>query len=414
MIINRKGLILIMKNIVFSISSLSIFGNLKKDKLIIGLKEIAQTKDINEAVAAYSGLIALLSNHGGSLSDYIYNRAIHDDNIYMRHYANPKGKIDAHIEDAVQHDIKSLSHIATITSDIIKANIGERFPNYSAQIEGLPGFYAGEWSHTAESFRDFARENGFGIFAKHHAFIYEDMGLVPVKNPDKIRLTDLKKYDVQRKKVVENTLGLLAGKPANNVLLYGDRGTGKSSTVKALGNEYADKGLRIVGIAKENLSELGRLIELLEDTGLKFIVFIDDLTFNEDDDSFGALKAVLEGSLVPLPPNMAIYATTNRRHLIKETFTAREGNEIHRADTIDESLSLSDRFGLMVTFLLPAKDEFLQIVSAIAQDRNIDIDKEKLWDGAERFALMKSGRTPRLAKQYIDYVQSRLELGLDI
>ena len=117
---------------------------------------------------------------------------------------------------------------------------------------------------------------------------------------------------------------------------------------------------------------------------------------------------------MPLPSNMAIYATTNRRHLIKETFTAREGDEVHRADTIDESLSLSDRFGILVTFLLPAKDEFLQIVSAIAQDRGIDIDENRLWDGAERFALMKSGRTPRLAKQYIDYVQSRIALGLDI
>lgn len=403
-----------MENVIFSITSLSVLGSIQRDELIVKLKRLALTHDFIEAVESYSAVIALLCNHGLSLSDYLYNRAIFDDNIYMRHYANHAENIEKYIEDAVRHDIKSLSYIARITSNMLKEKMCVRFPNFQTEIEELPDFDTGEWNYKVEDFRDFAVENGFGIYAKHHAFIFDGNAIIPVKNPDGIRLSDLKKYEIQRRKIVENTLCLLAGKPANNVLLYGDRGTGKSSTVKALGNEYADKGLRIVGIAKENLSYLGDLIELLENTGLKFIIFIDDLTFNEDDDSFGALKAVLEGSLVPLPPNMAIYATTNRRHLIKETFTAREGDEVHRADTIDESLSLSDRFGLLVTFLLPAKDEFLQIVSAIAHDRGIDLDEEKLWHGAERFALMKSGRTPRLAKQYIDYVQSRIALGLDI
>lgn len=403
-----------MKGIIFSISSLSVLGNLQRDELIIMLKKFALTRELTEAVEAYSSVVALLCNHGLNLSDYIYNKAIFDDNVFMKHYANRQDKIDENIEEAMRHDIKSLSNIAGITSNMLKKVMKDRFPDFQAEIDQLPDFNTGEWEYTIECFRDFAVENGYGIYAKHHAFIFNGRSIVPVKSPDPIRLSDLKKYDVQRRKIVENTLCLLAGNPANNVLLYGDRGTGKSSTVKALGNEFASKGLRIIGIAKENLSYLGDLIELLENTGLKFIIFIDDLTFNEDDDSFGALKAVLEGSLVPLPSNMAIYATTNRRHLIKETFTAREGDEVHRADTIDESLSLSDRFGLLVTFLLPAKDEFLQIVSAIAQDRGIDLDEDILWNGAERFALMKSGRTPRLAKQYIDYVQSRIALGLDI
>ena len=414
MTIKIKGFDLHMNSIIFSISSLSVLGNLQSDELIILLKKFVSALELPNAVEAYSRVVALLCNHGSSLSDYIYNRAIYDDNVFMRHYANRQDKIDESIENAVLHDIESLSGIAGITSKILKKVMKERFPDFEAEIDQLPDFNSGEWKYTIDCFRDFAIENGYGIYAKHHAFIFNGRTIIPVKSPDAIRLSDLKKYDVQRRKIVENTLCLLAGKPANNVLLYGDRGTGKSSTVKGLGNEFANEGLRIIGIAKENLPYLGDLIELLENTGLKFIIFIDDLTFNEDDDSFGALKAILEGSLVPLPSNMAIYATTNRRHLIKETLTAREGDEVHRADTIDESLSLSDRFGLLVTFLLPAKDEFLQIVSAIAQDRGIDIDENRLWDGAERFALMKSGRTPRLAKQYIDYVQSRIALGLDI
>ena len=147
---------------------------------------------------------------------------------------------------------------------------------------------------------------------------------------------------------------------------------------------------------------------------LKFIIFIDVLTFNENDDNFGALKAVLEGSVAKQPDNMVLYATTNRRHLIKESFKAREGDEIHLADTIDETISLSDRFGITITYSVPNKDKFLNIVKEIKEDRNIQISDEILFKGAERFALSKGNRSPRLAKQYIDYIQARLELNLEI
>ena len=146
---------------------------------------------------------------------------------------------------------------------------------------------------------------------------------------------------------------------------------------------------------------------------LKFIIFIDDLTFNENDDNFGALKAVLEGSLAKQPENMVIYATTNRRHLVKESFSAREGDEIHLADTIDETVSLSDRFGITVTYTLPNRDKFLDIVREIKKDRGLQISDEELVLGAEKFALSKGNRSPRLAKQYIDYLQARLELNLE-
>ena len=170
-------------------------------------------------------------------------------------------------------------------------------------------------------------------------------------------------------------------------------------------------GLRLIQIDKENLYGLAQLTEKLVHVPLKFILFVDDLTFNENDDSFGMLKAVLEGGIVKRPDNIAIYATSNRRHLIKENFTAREGDEIHKADTIDENLSLSDRFGLSVTFTSPAKDKFLEIVKLIADDRGIVIDQDELFRGAEQFAMRKGGRSPRLARQYIDDLESRLALG---
>ena len=223
----------------------------------------------------------------------------------------------------------------------------------------------------------------------------------------------MKHYEREQKIVIDNTLGFLKNKPYNNVLLYGDRGTGKSSTVKAIVNEYYNKGLRVIQVYKDNLRHLDTLMHLINDIPLKFIIFIDDLTFNENDD-FGALKALLEGSLSKQPDNMVIYATTNRRHLVKESFTARQGDEVHLADTIDETVSLSDRFGITVTFSMPNKDNFLAIVKEIKEDRKLKISDDELFLGAERFALSKGKRSPRLARQYIDYLQARLELNLSV
>ena len=160
---------------------------------------------------------------------------------------------------------------------------------------------------------------------------------------------------------VNNTRALLDGFEANNMLLYGDRGTGKSSTVKALLNEYAGQGLRMVEMPKEYLRELPDLTGRLARIPLKFIVFIDDLSFSDGDDNFAALKAVLEGGLASRPQNVVIYATSNRRHLLRETFSDRGGDEVHRADTVQEAVSLSDRFGISLTFLMPDKQKFLDI-----------------------------------------------------
>ena len=332
----------------------------------------------------------------------------------MRAFAAHKAVSDALIS-AFEHDAAMLGRLAALTPSILKADMAARFPDATDFCSALPDFEAGEWRHEPDEFGAFAAKNGFGRFASHRAFVFDaQRGLRPVSRHDPVRLSDLKGYALQRDRVVDNTRCFLEGKPANNVLLYGDRGTGKSSTVKALLNEFGNEGLRMVQIGKESLSELGALIEQIGDVPLKFILFIDDLTFNQDDDSFGALKAVLEGSLVSRPSNMLIYATTNLRHLIKETFSSREGDEVHRADAIDETLSLSDRFGLFITFTMPNKDVFLDIVCALADDRGLVVDAAALRAGAERFALAKAGRTPRLAKQYIDYVAPRIERGLSL
>lgn len=386
--------------------------------------------DFNSAARYYADLCYMLyaSPFRGNLPDYLFHFVLYHDNVFTRECAhNNFYKIPIYLKNAATNDINAFYALSLITSEDIKDAMRLQFPDKAEYIPLLPDYNSrhamynpqGCWGDNLLKLAEFHRANGVGDFARYKAFTYvkshgPGYELRPVAEPDPIRLSDLKKYEVQRGKVVENTLAFLEGKPCNNVLLYGDRGTGKSSTVKALLNEYQDRGLRIIQVDKQNLIGLGELMEQIAQVPLKFIIFIDDLTFQENDDNFGMLKAVLEGSLVGRSPNVAIYATTNRRHLIKETFSAREGDEIHKADTIDENLSLSDRFGLMVTFTMPNKDGFLEIVQSIATDRGIEMEEDVLLKGAERFALQKSGRTPRLARQYVDYVESRLALGLDI
>ena len=192
------------------------------------------------------------------------------------------------------------------------------------------------------------------------------------------------------------------GKPAANALLTGDAGTGKSSTVKAVENAFFDEGLRLIEMRKSQLFLLPRVLDELADNPLKFIIFIDDISFVKDDDCFNALKAVLEGSVSARSKNVVVYATSNRRHIVKEKFSDREGDDIHINDTLQETVSLSERFGLQVTFRKPDKKVYLDIVFRLAADGGIEISGDELELKAERFALSHGGRSPRHARQFID------------
>lgn len=207
--------------------------------------------------------------------------------------------------------------------------------------------------------------------------------------------------------ILENTKALLKNKPAANILLTGDAGTGKSSTVKAVANALWSEGLRIVEVRKDQLRAIPKILDELSGNPLKFVLFIDDLSFLKDDDNFNALKAVLEGSVTAKSTNVVIYATSNRRHLIKESFSDREGDEVHRNDTMQEFVSLSERFGIHVSFSKPDKKTFLHIVHHLAKESGIDMKKEELELLAERFALERGGRSARLARQFIDGLLSK-------
>ena len=230
--------------------------------------------------------------------------------------------------------------------------------------------------------------------------------LIPVQNPDVTSLSDLMGYRAQRKQVIENTKALLRGISSANILLYGDAGTGKSATVKALANDLFDEGLRLIEIKKSQYSRIPRLIDDLSTNPLKFILFIDDLSFSRDDDDFSSLKAILEGSVSSRSDNIVIYATSNRRHFVKESFSDRDGDDLHFSDTMEEISSLSDRFGLTITFSRPDKDEYLRIVSELAAKMQLDIAPEQLSVKAEAFAIRRSGRSPRVAKHFVELMSS--------
>lgn len=292
-----------------------------------------------------------------------------------------------------------LRKIASVTPQQLKEVLGYK--------EFLP-----EWEISDANFEiDFENKLaniskvGYGIFAKYNFFRLEDSVIVPVAHPDYQSMDQLFGYDRERNIIIKNTEALANGAGASNMLLYGDAGTGKSSTIKAVAAHFAPKGLRIIEVKKNQLYQIPAIMEELSANPLKFILFIDDLSFNGNDDNFSALKATLEGSISGCGDNVAIYATSNRRHLVKETFDDRNGDELHVNDTLQETMSLAARFGLAITFQRPDKDQYLEIVKSLASEYGIEMDEAELYRKAEAHAIRKNGRSPRTAKQFIELLK---------
>ena len=269
---------------------------------------------------------------------------------------------------------------------------------------------ARDWAALAPELAGHYLRNGVGLFGRYRAFRWqrrEGTGrLVPVEYPDPVRFSDLVGYDEQKAAVVANTERLLAGLPALNVLLYGDRGTGKSSLVKALVNEFGDWGLRLVELGRSDLRDYPEILAAVRNRPQKFILMIDDLSFEEAETEYKSLKSLLEGALEARPRNLVVYATSNRRHLVREFFGDRPapGDEVHPADTQQEKLSLVDRFGLRVRFLAPDRDGYLKIVRSLAAGRPLALDGRDLDAEALRWALSNGGWSGRTARQFVDSV----------
>jgi predicted AAA+ superfamily ATPase len=263
-----------------------------------------------------------------------------------------------------------------------------------------------DWSENIEELAMFYKKNGCGDFGRFWAFkwVTDEFGgkLAGISEPDPIRLNDLIGYEDQKRQVIENTQQFVKGCSANNILLYGDRGTGKSSTVKSLVNEFGQDGLRIVEVSKYQLVDLQEIISQLRTRPQRFIVFIDDLSFEEHETEYKYFKAILEGSVESTPRNVLIYATSNRRHLIREYFNDRDTGEVHNTDTVQEKLSLSDRFGITVMYPSPDQQKYLEIVEGLAKQRGINMDKSRLKELALKWELWQNQRSGRTAVQFIN------------
>ncbi len=386
--------------------TLVIFRGLYSDKAFGELVKTLEAADDDKEKAEkhYCAFLASLYGFGCDLTEHIVKIVLEDDNLYMIK-KGAKEKTQSALDECLNNELETLKAFAELDcGSLIKAIEldGAPLPRFETHEVDLKEIYAKRISEIDKC--------GYGIFARHHVFLVENASLVPVEYPDPIRLSQLSGYERERGEVIGNTLALINGKPANNVLLYGDCGTGKSSTVKAIANEYASRGLRLIELKKKQLHELPAIVRRLAANPLKFIIFIDDLSFTEDDEDFAALKAILEGGVsCAKTDNLCIYATSNRRHLVRETFSARKGDEIHFKDTMQELLSLSDRFGLTVTFVKPDKKLYLEVVEALAKQYDIKAPIEEVKNGAETFALSRAGRSPRVAKQYIEYLKGREE-----
>ena len=258
---------------------------------------------------------------------------------------------------------------------------------------------------------NFYKRHGAGIFALNRAFRFEDDEFVPVENVGDVRLDDLVGYEIQKHELIANTEAFISGRPANNVLLYGDGGTGKSTSVKAILNEYFDKGLRVIEVYKHQFRDILKITERLRKRNYKFIIFIDDLSFEENESEYKYLKAIIEGGIETRPENILIYATSNRRHIVREIWKDRDDMEhngdIHRSDTVEEKLSLASRFGILINYSTPMRKMYHEIVLTLAKRAGLKIDEAKLISGANTWEIRHGGMSGRTARQYVDYLLGR-------
>ena len=393
-----------IKKIAEGLLSMAVFRGLLEDPVMEALVELLLAEDGEESLKAdcWGEFVSELYAQGGNLSAHIRDIVLDSENPYIRTVAAGK-KVPAGMEAAFRAEIGLLAELSQMKPWELKALLGFgqniSLPEWETEPLELEELYADRAEHIAVL--------GYGMFASHHMFSMDEDGLAPVPFYDKKGLADLIGYERERAKIIENTEALLGGLPTNNVLLYGDAGTGKSSTVKAIANEYADRGLRLIEVKKKYLYRIPAVIERLSEDPLKFILFIDDLSFSSNDDDFAALKAILEGSVAGGSKNIAVYATSNRRHFLKETAEDRAGDDLHLYDTIQENLSLAARFGLQVTFAKPDKELYVDIVQKLAVQSGIlapDADEEavaKLVQEAEAYAIRNGGRSPRAAKNFV-------------
>ena len=364
------------------------------------LLDAAARRDGEGALAAYDQMFYRLKAEGYSgLGTWLWDTLRYTETPYGDLAGS--GRSDPELEGAARRDVETLLQLARLGAEDIRVALKPILTEeYVSVLDNLPAWETGA-PFTFEKLAAFYQENGAGLYAKYRAFLWEEGRLVPVADPDCPHPVELLGYDQQRKQVLDNTRLLVEGKPSNNVLLFGDGGTGKSATVKSMLYLPGMENLRLIEIQKENLVGMPRLIRSLAGRRQSFILFIDDLAFDQDDKTYSSLKTILEGGLEKRPLNVAIYATSNRRHLVRQTFSDRAGDEVDAFETISEKTALAERFGLRIPYMTMSKAEYLALIDHLAGLYHVEMNREVLHAKAMEWEIRHAGRTPRVARQFI-------------
>ncbi len=398
----------------------------------LDLLQFFRQNDISgmKSLKAYGQWFKAIAAENTDWQDYLIAQILTDENPFSRQaqqtdFANLSPALVA----AAKHDLQGLQIIYECSEERLSSWLrmagqlaeapvvwhgggqAEMAPNRQSIYGQLRE--TGNWADAVEDLANYYRQCGTGLLAESAAMEWRGGQLVGIPYPDTVSLSELVGYESQKEILVKNTKFLLAGYPALHVLLYGSRGSGKSSLVKGLLNQYKDKNLRLIEVTKSALNDLPLIVEKLRGAPQKFIIFVDDLSFEEDNDAFKALKAVLEGTVIARPENVVVYATSNRRHLVREFFedrpSPRDNDEVNSWDTVQEKLSFSDRFGLTLTFESADQNTYLNIVRHRAKRAKIKLKAKDLEFRALQWATRHNGRSGRTARQFVDFLRAELK-----
>ncbi|MFZ4640798.1 MAG: ATP-binding protein [Nodosilinea sp.] len=407
-----------------ALDALLIYGDMFGDPVGQGFRALLEAllqARVPTCLRAYGHWFQALASAEETWPSYVVRRLIYADNPFTRQVQTRSlEQLPPALVQAVCSDLVNLQYLHDLDGGEVSAWVREiaDLPAppvawVGASPTPLPFEFAPDlaWVEGLSSLAHHYRQEGVGVFGQYRAVRWQAQTLEGIPHPDPIRLAQLTAYDRPRQDLIQNTLALLRGYPALNVLLYGSRGSGKSSLVKALVNEYYSQGLRLIEVPRARLQDLAQIVEHLRPLPQKFIIFVDDLSFETDDEAFKALKVVLEGGLTARPDNVVVYATSNRRHLVPEYFgdrpQASDQEEVQAWDTVQEKLSFSDRFGLTLTFEPADQQTYLTIVQHLAKQTAITMDMDQLTAQALQWATRHNGRSGRTARQFIDWIRGQ-------
>lgn len=438
-----------IKDALTALDCLTVYRHIRADLI---MQEFHKTLELSlaedpEALKSYFKLIGCLSELPGEkilpglnlFKNHLINTILTTETVFSRDSEKLFfSRLDKSFLKLIESDLASVKSVYDFDFSRLFEQLKEKYKlddlamdlnnlNFGRAAAGnSPAFYfqkvdqikkvlaeSSDWRSNIEELYDFYRDAGSGEFGRYWAFKWSSngnhSGLVGVVNPDPIRMEDLVGLEDQQEEIIRNTRQFIAGLPANNILLYGDRGTGKSSTIKSLIHIFGSEGLRLIEISKHDILNLHRVIRLVRGRGQKFVIFIDDLSFEENETAYKELKALLEGSIEKPPENVLVYATSNRKNLIREYFSDREAGEVGTMETYQEKLSLADRFGIKLVFPTPGQKEYLDTVAEIARNSGIDMDRSKLDKLALEWVMWHNSRSGRTARQFVNDLIGRLK-----